>query len=120
MVRPNLLEAGKGSSMSEVENQQLVNSGKVHTGGQWLRGLWVSLFKEVVVVWGVVMQKHVVTIFGKFKSEQTYVDTECAKGVDCGGWHRLAHPVSIPTHLLAHLCILRGCKAKNCNYSDIS
>lgn len=52
VVRPNLLEAGKGSSMSEVENQQLVTTGKVHTSGQWLRGLWISLFGEVVVVWG--------------------------------------------------------------------
>lgn len=34
VVRPNLPEAGKGSSMSEVENRQLANTGKVHTGGR--------------------------------------------------------------------------------------
>lgn len=80
----------------------------------------MSLFGDVVVVREIVMQEHVVTIFGKFKSEQRYVDTECAKGVDRGGRHGLARPVSTPTHLLERLCILRGCKAKNCNYSDIS
>lgn len=111
MAWPNAQEVGKGARMPEVENRPVVNTGHVHTGGHWLRGLGVSPLGS----FGCMRGSYAGACWHDLWKVEGGAEVMWILRVQRGGlwWESQAGSPRVSPYLTAWLPILRGCKATN-------
>lgn len=99
---------GEGCKMPEVENRPLVNTGHVHTGGHWLRGLGVPLGS-----FGCMRGSYAGACWRDLWEVGEGAEVTWILSVQRGGlwWESQAGSPRVNPYLTAQLPILRGCKA---------